>query len=43
MFRPDYSRDARRMVPASHSLADTYRTASTDDLDDLVVGRLGEP
>jgi len=43
MFRPDYSRDARRTVPAAHSVADTFRTASTDDLDALIVGRLGEP
>jgi hypothetical protein len=43
MFRPDYSRDARRTVPASHSVVDTYRAVSTDDLDALTVGRLGEP
>jgi hypothetical protein len=43
MFRPDYSRDARRTVPAPHAVADTFRTVSTDDLDALVVGRLGEP
>jgi hypothetical protein len=43
VFRPEYSRDARRTVPASHSVADTYRTVSTDDLDALIVGRLGEP
>jgi hypothetical protein len=43
MFRPDYSRDARRTVPASHSVADTFRGVSTDDLDALTVGRLGEP
>jgi len=43
MFRPEYSRSARRTVPAFHSVADTYRTASMDDLDVLLVGRLGEP
>jgi hypothetical protein len=43
MFRPEYSRDARRTVPASHSVADTFRRVSTDDLDALIVGRLGEP
>jgi hypothetical protein len=43
MFRPEYSRDARRTVPAGHSVADTFRAVSTDDLDDLIVGRLGEP
>jgi hypothetical protein len=43
MFRPEYSGDARRTVPVSHSVADTFRAVSADDLDDLVVGRLGEP
>jgi hypothetical protein len=43
MFRPGYSRDARRTVPAFHSVADTFRTGSPDDLDALIVGRLGEP
>jgi len=43
VFRPEYSRDSRRTVPASHSVADTYRSVSTDDLDALIVGRLGEP
>jgi hypothetical protein len=43
MFRPDYSRDARRTVPAAHSVADTFRSVSADDLDALIVGRLGEP
>jgi hypothetical protein len=43
MFRPEYSRSARRTVPAFHSVADTYRTASVDDLDALAIGRLGEP
>jgi hypothetical protein len=43
MFRPGYSRDARRTVPTFHSVADTFRTVSPDDLDALIVGRLGEP
>jgi hypothetical protein len=43
MFRPEYSGDARRTVPVSHSVADTFRAVSADDLDDLIVGRLGEP
>jgi hypothetical protein len=43
MFRPEYSRDARRTVPASHSVAETFRTASAGDLDALIVDRLGEP
>jgi len=43
VFRPEYSRDARRTVPAFHSVADTFRTASADDLNSLIVGRLGEP
>jgi hypothetical protein len=43
LFRPSYSRDARRTVPAFHSVADTFRTVSPDDLDALIVGRLGEP
>jgi hypothetical protein len=42
MFRPEYSGEARRTVPVSHSVADTFRAVSADDLDDLVVGRLGE-
>jgi hypothetical protein len=43
MFRPEYSGDARRTVPVSHSVSDTFRAVSADDLDDLSVGRLGEP
>jgi hypothetical protein len=43
VFRPEYSRNARRTVPAFHSVADTFRTVSSDDLNALIVGRLGEP
>ena len=43
VFRPEYSRGARRTVPTFHSVADTFRTVSSDDLDALIVGRLGEP
>lgn len=42
VFRPGYSSDARRTVPESHSVTDTFRSASPEDLDALVVGRLGE-
>jgi len=43
MFRPEYSGDARRMVPIGHSVIDSFQPASSDDLNDLVIGRLGEP
>ncbi len=43
MFRPEYSRERLRTVPTSHSITDTFRDVSPDDLDLLVVGRLGEP
>lgn len=42
VFRPDYSGDARRTVPGPHSVTDTFRAVSGEDLDALVVGRLGE-
>ena len=42
VFRPGYSSDARRMVPEGHSVTDTFHAASAEDLDALVVGRLGE-
>jgi hypothetical protein len=42
VFRPAYSSDARRTVPEPHSVTDTFRAASSEDLDALVVGRLGE-
>ncbi len=42
VFRPGYSRDARRTVPEGHSVTDTFQPASAEDLDALVVGRLGE-
>jgi hypothetical protein len=42
VFRPGYSGDARRTVPMGHSVADTFQAASAEDLDALVVGRLGE-
>jgi hypothetical protein len=42
VFRPGYSSEARRTVPKSHSVTDTFQTASAEDLDALVVGRLGE-
>jgi hypothetical protein len=42
VFRPGYSGDARRTVPAGHSVTDTFQAASAEDLDALVVGRLGE-
>ena len=42
VFRPGYSSDARRTVPEGHSVTDTFRAASAEDLDALVVGRLGE-
>jgi hypothetical protein len=43
MFRPEYSDDARRMVPVDHSVIDSFQPASSADLNDLVIGRLGEP
>jgi len=43
LFRPDYSRDALRTLPSPHSVSDTFRPASAEDLNELVVGRLGEP
>ncbi len=43
MFRPEYSNDARRTVPVAHAVIDTFQPASPDDLNDLVIGRLGEP
>jgi hypothetical protein len=43
VFRPGYSRSARRTVPVSNSVADTFRTVTADDLDALITGRLGEP
>jgi hypothetical protein len=43
LFRPGYSRDELRTLPEPHALADTFRTATADDLDALLVGRLGEP
>ena len=42
VFRPGYSKDARRTVPEGHSVTDTFQPASAEDLDALVVGRLGE-
>ena len=42
VFRPGYSSDARRTVPQGHSVTDTFHAASAEDLDALVVGRLGE-
>jgi len=42
VFRPGYSSEARRTVPQPHSVADTFRAAAAEDLDALVVGRLGE-
>ena len=42
VFRPGYSNDARRTVPEGHSVTDTFQAASAEDLDALVVGRLGE-
>jgi hypothetical protein len=42
VFRPGYSNDALRTVPEPHSITDTFQAASAEDLDDLVVGRLGE-
>jgi hypothetical protein len=42
VFRPRYSSDARRTVPEGHSVTDTFQAASAEDLDALVVGRLGE-
>jgi len=43
MFRPEYSDGARRTVPVDHSVIDSFQPASSDDLNNLVVGRLGEP
>ena len=43
MFRPGYSRESLRTLPQNHAVADTFRAVSADDLDALVVGRLGEP
>jgi hypothetical protein len=43
MFRPGYSRDSLHTVPTAHTIEDTFRAVSADDLDALVVGRLGEP
>jgi hypothetical protein len=43
LFRPDYSREEMHTVPVSHSIAETFQEVSADDLDALVVGRLGEP
>jgi hypothetical protein len=43
MFRPEYSVDARRTVPVDHSVIDSFQPASSEDVNDLVVGRLGEP
>jgi hypothetical protein len=43
IFRPEYSDDARRTVPVDHSIIDSFQLASSDDLNDLVIGRLGEP
>jgi hypothetical protein len=43
MFRPEYSDDARRTLPVEHSVIDSFQPASSDDLNDLAVGRLGEP
>jgi hypothetical protein len=43
MFRPAYSDDARRTVPVGHSVIDSFQPASADDVNDLVIGRLGEP
>ncbi len=43
MFRPGYSREQMHTVPVSHSVADTFQEVTADDLDALVVGRLGEP
>jgi hypothetical protein len=42
VFRPGYSNDARQTVPEGHSVTDTFQAASAEDLDALVVGRLGE-
>jgi hypothetical protein len=42
VFRPGYSGEARRTVPEPHSVTDTFRAADAEDLDALVVGRLGE-
>jgi len=42
VFRPGYSSEARRTVPEPHSVTDTFRAAAAEDLDALVVGRLGE-
>jgi hypothetical protein len=42
VFRPGYSSDAHRTVPEGHSVTDTFQAASAEDLDALVVGRLGE-
>jgi len=43
MFRPEYSDDARRTVPVGHSVTDSFQPASSDDVSNLVLGRLGEP
>jgi hypothetical protein len=43
LFRPAYSADARRTVPVDHSVIDSFQPASKDDVNDLVIGRLGEP
>jgi hypothetical protein len=43
MFRPGYSREPQHTRPADNSLIDTFRPVSPEDLDALMVGRLGEP
>jgi hypothetical protein len=43
IFRPEYSDDARRTVPVGQSVIDSFQPASSDDVNNLVVGRLGEP
>lgn len=43
LFKPGYSREQLRTLPEPHALADTFRTATADDLETLLVGRLGEP
>jgi hypothetical protein len=42
LFRPEYSDEARKTKPLPHSLVDTFQLASSDDLAELEVGRLGE-
>jgi hypothetical protein len=43
LFRPEYSRQPQNTRPAEGSLVNTFQPVSADDLDALIVGRLGQP